>query len=222
VKKGLLLLNILGIAACSVALSSCESKSKRYGRLMSLTTNFKDRYDYVTVDELLDKLPDKYKNVGAIKEEYLSMRRFIVDLSNANLSDSEGESARASFKRLSLLKDLNTFWDISSFLNNPVIYDSVVYGKSWSSTYDNFYWRDGTTQGQQLFSTSLSNKKEEDKDYYFYTRYSQNDIVFGYQNKDDSNDKFDAYAIKFVGYENNQLYISVACYNENYTYRLSE
>ena len=218
--KRLSFLNVLGIAICSIALSACENKNELYKQLISLTTNFKNENDYMTADKLLDKLPDNYKNVRAIKEEYFSMRRFVVDLSRANLSDSESESSRTSFKKLASMKNDTIYWDISSFLDNPLIYDSVVYGTQWSQGSDYFYWRDGTTPGRQLLSTSLSSKEQVDENYYFYTKYSQTDLIFGWKNTTDSSDKFDAYAIKFVAYINNQLYLHINCYYESFTYTL--
>ena len=219
-KKLTLFINVLSIATCSIVLSGCKNKNKLYEQLIELTTNFKSEYDYSIADELLDKLPNDYKNVNPIKEEYFSMRRFIVQLSKANLSDNESESSRASFKKLFSMKNDAIYWDISSFLDNPSIYDSVVYGKFWGQNYDNFYWRDGEAPGTQSLSTTLSNKKKQEANYYFYMKSFQTDLIFGYRNTSDSSDVFDAYAIKFVAYYNDQLYLNIRCYSENFTYTL--
>ena len=220
-KKKMNLFAACGIVLGALTLSGCEKKEELYKELENYTNGIYSESDYVRIDELLDKLPENYKNVARIKDEYFDMRKYIVQLSQARLSDSESETSRASFKKLTKMQDSNRFWDLSKFFANPNICDSIVYGQYWGQGSDYFYWHDSNRDDYtgEVLSTSLSNEKDATKEYYFFTNYV-GELSFGFHNKNDLNDSFMAYSLKFVAYTNDSLYINMTCYKENFTYTL--
>ena len=200
------------------ALSSCSSKKNKYERLRYLTTS--REFSYYEVDSLLDSLPEKYKDVKEIKDEYLKFRKYVVQLNSASLNESDGENSRNSIKKLYEFQESNIYWDVTGIINNVNNYRSAVFGKEWYSYGDSFYWRGGDKSSDQLLSCTLPNNKESSKQYYFFTQINGQSLDFGYFDQNNNSDRFISYSIKYIGYESQKLFLSIYCLYDKTTYKL--
>ena len=70
---------------------------------------------------------------------------------------------------------------------------------------------------------SVFNKNSE-KSYYFTADKNQDYIIFGYENKDEESDKFNAFKVSNIRYKNEKYYIDVYCFknDQKYVFTINE
>ena len=96
----------------------------------------------------------------------------------------------------------------------------LVFGAKWTYINNTFYWYE--SNGGYVLQTNLPNNKEDEKEYYYYTEYKATSwktgiqsIMFGYENKNDETDKFEAFNLRSISYKNGYFSIIVECISNN-------
>lgn len=200
-----IILSVIVVVYCVTALPiiSASYKSKVYDYVVETISD----YDSEFLDDYLDYLPSNYKDTRNIKTTYNKVRYYLY-----SLGDLEG------YVGLTKIQQSDYRWDFTKILNN--IYRFDIDNIRWES--GSLYMQITYNQGRKTFSTNLPNNKVSSKSYYFYETYRSNSIIIGYENQNNSSDKFDAYRISNLKYNSTtQIFsISVYTYSNSRTYTM--
>lgn len=210
---------------------------KLYDDLRSkmLTLENDDVFD--SIKEELDKLPNNYKDVSEIKEEYLfiSNQKKVLDDAIINYICKMFEpdevnkyyidyaNARRAYLNLVNNDDKYDKWDLIGLANyilmgttddgnkNDFVF-MVVVGE-WTTSDGEYYFDFIEKESNDVsFRTNIPNQKNSEKDYYYYIEGKN----IGYEEKDNENNSFNSYRIEEISEE----YIKVFCYENSRIYTL--
>lgn len=202
------LLLIIGISVFSVV---SISRQNTYDDLQAMMKDV-SVVNYESMGELVDKLPESYKDMASIKEEYASIKSDIDTIEDSNVFESTSVM-RVSYYDLKTLDEATDNWDLSYYLSR-VDKRVLLLDVTWQNDegYFNLKERPDTEIGITL-DTSLPNEKESEKDYEVYTRY--NAEIFGYVEYPDRSNAFQAYEI--ISISKNEIEILAFSNDETYT-----
>ena len=231
IKKSYLIIAIIvliGLIAGGLAIGFAVYHNSLYEDLSSAMLNVNET-NYTNVAGLIYQLPDNYKDVENIEKQYNQIKKHIETIDSAKFkSEKDSEKIREAYAALYQFNNQNHNWDLSDYLDTVLEdkFGRFVFGKEWENSDYHFQWyEDGDGSGERL-STNLPNDKSYDKDYYFYNDYEsfseyQNPRKFGYENINNSSDKFLAYRITAVSYTGGKWQIKIYCYSNSRTYTLN-
>jgi len=171
--------------------------------------------NYESMGELVEKLPESYKNMASIKEEYALVRRSINTIEDNNVFEKTSVM-RVSFYDLKALDESTDDWDLSYYLSR-VDRRVLLLNARWENDEVHFNLKKMSDAeiGTSL-DTSLPNEMESHKNYDIYTRY--NARIFGYVEYPDRSNAFQAYEILSI--TENEIEILAFTNNETYTMQL--
>ena len=217
----MLLIGTLSLVGCGTE----ESYDEAYDELYALTTSFKGKASYKRVDELLNEIPEEFKDTKDIKDEYVAMRRYIVQLSEAydlGYSESLGDTSRSSYIELYKAQATNKYWNISKFLTNVNIYKTAVFGKKWEDENESyFHWYENHGgEYEHFLSTNLPTGQKESITYTFVYKVEDDALTFSYRNVEDKEDMYKAFIVKYIGYEDEKLFVNISCLTNDRSYKL--
>ena len=190
-----------------------------------------------SIKDKLDSLPSSYKDVEAIKEEFIfieSQEQIINDaivndalkwLLPENASDYyiDYEKVRRAYLNLVNNEDNYKNWDLIGLANNTIMGKNdegnnkdflffVIVGE-WSTRDGEYYFDVIEKEDNSLsFRCNLPNEKNYYYDYYYYIDGKN----IGYKQTDDSSNTFNSYRIIEITND----YIKVFCYKNSRTYTL--
>lgn len=190
-----------------------------------------------SIKDKLDRLPSSYKDVEAIKEEFIfieSQEQIINDaivnhalkwLLPENASDYyiDYEKVRRAYLNLVNNEDNYKNWDLIGLANNTIMGKNdegnnkdflffVIVGE-WSTRDGEYYFDVIEKEDNSLsFRCNLPNEKNYNCDYYYYIDGKN----IGYEQTDDSSNTFNSYRIIEITND----YIKVFCYKNSRTYTL--
>ncbi|MBR2473953.1 MAG: hypothetical protein IKB51_02865 [Clostridia bacterium] len=228
IKKSHLIIGIvitLGLIAGSLAIGIPVYYKKLYQKLSSIMLNVTESNND-DIAALINKLPSGYKDVEDIEKQYKQIQKYIRTIESAYGTDvNDSENAREAYVALYQFNKQNYNWDLSQYLDyiTEEQFGRLVFGKQWENSFYSFRWySDGESE---WLTTNLPNDKDHNKEYSFYYDAKQfvlevNPQNFGYENKNDENDKFWAYRINDVIYSNGKWQIEIYCYSNSNTYIL--
>lgn len=196
-----------------------------------------DNYNFNNIAGLINRLPSNYKDVKEIENQYKQIDKQVKIIENAErLNEKDSEKVREAYVALYKLDSQNDNWDLSEYLEDVLenSFSKFVFGKEWENSDYFFQWyEDGDGDGKRLW-TNLPSDKDNSIDYYFYNeydsgydeitdRYMENFKIskFGYENINNSSDKFLAYRITGVSYTGGKWQIKIYCYSNSRTYTLN-
>ena len=214
------------LVVCIILIGSSVSatRNKAYNRLLNTMQTLSET-DIKEKDSFFYRLPNSYKNVRKIKEEFdvidTLYKKMNVNIDNIN---SNSEKARLLYIELWKFDEEHDNWDLSNFLKAINVIDTVVYGVTFTDELeklDSYYftWSDSSTGGQTL-NTNLPSNRSESNNYYFYTAARNGRLCFGLNNVDNSKDTFIAYRIDDIQIVNNEFKIEIYCFSNKEKYTL--
>lgn len=210
---------VFGSVFGAIYVSKMSSLEEQYAILIDSMSNV-DPSNYSLIGENLDAFPLTYKDIKKLKSEYAVVKECIeIILLNSALSRDEekSEEMRTAFAQLVDLSNENANWDFSKYLEGDILVNSfgkLVYGKQWKYASYHFYW------GDQGFSSNLPKKLDSSKEYYYHTDKRVNPHKFGYTNTRLPGDKYDAYQIVSVAYDEGRWEIRIYCISEKKAFTL--
>ena len=212
-----------------------EAKDNYYGELYNDLSEKMLAIEYYHFDlrnseikDLINSLPSDYKDVAEIEQQRKQIEKQVKVIRSTTLrSDKDSEKIREAYAILYNFNAQHHNWDISEYLSEVLVvsFGKFVFGKKWENTNYFFQWyEDGDGDGERLWTTLPSNE-DPNKDYYFYVSYEDgsgllNPHQFGYENINNSADKFLAYRIVDISYTGGKWKIKIYCYSNNITYSL--
>lgn len=219
---------LLGLIAGGFAIGFAVYHNGLYEELSSAMMNVNET-NYSNVAGLIYQLPDNYKDVEDIEKQYNQIKKHIETIDSAKFkSEKDSEKIREAYAALYQFNSQNHNWDLSDYLD-AVLEDKFgrfVFGKDWENSDYHFQWyEDGDGSGERLW-TNLPSDEDYSKEYYFYVDYDsfadyQNPRKFGYENVNNSSDKFLAYRITDISYTGSKWQIKIYCYSNSRTYTLN-
>ena len=233
IKKSYLIIAIvvlLGLIAGGLAIGFSVYHNGLYEELSDemLEINYYN-YNSNNIAGLINRLPSNYKDVKDIENQYKQIDKQVKIIENAErLSERDSEKVREAYAALYNFNTQNDNWDLSEYLDGVLEnhFSKFVFGKEWENSDFFFQWyEDGEGDGERLW-TNLPNDQDDNKDYYFYNAYSDgsgflNPHQFGYENVNNSSDKFLAYRITDISYTGSKWQIKIYCYSNSRTYTLN-
>lgn len=228
ITTSLVLLIIITVISIIIPISINNNRKILYNKLIYEMQYF-DNNSINEIDSILSELPDNFKDVNNITNQYKLIRKHAKNLSEIStmkdLRFKEGTSnkLREAYAQLSLINNID--WNLENFLNSIKI-ELLIFDIKWEnqSTSYSFKWSyDESITDKNLYSTIPSNK-ENGKSYYYTEDIHDDYIIFGYTNKIDSNEKFNAFKVSYIRYTNSKFYIDVYCYQNDirYTFTMVE
>lgn len=184
-----------------------------------------DRYNMYLIGEKIESLPVDYRDISAFKTKYkivMNEVNVIENISPNYLSDEDAENARKAYANLVSYNDISFEINTIDYLKT-VDLKILFYGKEWKNGLDVFCLQDGTLDAETsaLLYSSLPNDKEGSKEYYYTERKVYGNYIYGYENKDNSDEYFDAYKITKVLITEESEQIVIYCFKNDMTYTLS-
>ena len=233
IKKSYLIIAIvvlLGLIAGGLAIGFSVYHNGLYEELSDEMLEI-DYYNYNSsnIAGLINRLPSNYKDVKDIENQYKQIDKQVKIIENAErLSERDSEKVRDAYVALYKFNLQNDNWDLSEYLDGVLEnhFSKFVFGREWENSDFFFQWyEDGEGDGERLW-TNLPNDQDDNKDYYFYNAYSDgsgflNPHQFGYENVNNSSDKFLAYRITDISYTGSKWQIKIYCYSNSRTYTLN-
>lgn len=180
-------------------------------------------YNRDEIGKKIQLMPYKYRDAASLREKYKTIMNEVTIIDEATLNNDDSEKCRKAYSNLVLLDELDYEINLKEYLKNCVFIDNLIYGIEWYSGGYYFKWSDSSDRQRRQLSTNLPNGKEDNKEYYYFDHYYYHDWVFGYENKNDSKDSFDAYRVTKVNIPapgDGDMYITVYCYSNEQTYVL--
>ena len=176
-------------------------------------------------------MPEYYSDMRTIKMEFDYLYTYYQKMHYDNtlsltdkLSESKSSLARDAYIVIKNFDEQHINWDCSSLLSE--INKELVFGAKWTYINNTFYWYE--SNGGYVLQTNLPNNKEDEKEYYYYTEYKATSwktgiqsIMFGYENKNDETDKFEAFNLRSISYKNGYISIIVECISNNTNYKMT-
>lgn len=224
-KKKLITLISIGLAiivaaSISIPVSIASYRKNVYEDLQNLMMNY-NRFSETSVERCIEKLPDDYKDLDEISTQFQVIKKHTKAVDDAYFYGSNGNtskclSARVHMHNLMVINNTSYKWDLTSYINSNL--KVVLFGVEWS--YDNFEisWKEKS--GETWLSTDFPNDKDENKEYYYDVDFYSDNIVFSYENKNDSNERFDAYKIYSLTFDSTDFYFQMYCYSNKMTYKI--
>ena len=224
---GVITLLVLIASITTIAIASKHNQSYK-----DLTSKMLDvgyyNYNYDYIEDIIESLPSNYKDVAEIKKEYTQIQKQMKIIESAKRkNDADSTKMRDAYVALYNFNSTHHNWDLSDYLNGVLenSFSIFVFGKEWENSNFYFHWHEDGADGGERLGTNLPNNKESGKDYYFYNAYTDgsgllNPHQFGYENINNSTDKFLAFRIIDVSYSNNKWQIKIFCYSNSNTYTL--
>ena len=229
-KKPLLKSVALGAAVavyCVVAfpIISTVYKSNVYDYIEDTISNYSKEY----LDDYLDYLPNNYNDIRSIKNTYKDVQYYLYD--------NRVEDLRR-YVELDKIQEKDSHWNFEKIFADISWFD--IYGVKWEGDIISLsnsssgngsgvtqltgeaYIQITNDQGKETFYTNLPNNKVSGKSYYFYKEFKSNYVIIGYENQNDTNDRFDAFKISDIKYNSktNLYSLNVFCYSNSKTYVL--
>lgn len=223
--------SLITIVACTLAIVMSlslgigipVSRNVKYRKIQEGLMSFTYMYELEEIGEMINSLPYDYKDISTYNMVYkMIMNEVLVieDAYNYNLTDEKCEQARTSYRNLVVIGNTSYLTNVNNYLNNVGI-RVLVYGQKWGGEYPSnyLYWYD--SESGEFLSVNLPNAQDSEKEYYFTTSYSIfGNMTFGYKNRNDSSDDFNAYKITKAVITSDKEYICVYCYSNEQTYTL--
>jgi hypothetical protein len=158
-------------------------------------------------------LPDSFRDVGKLKEDfdYIQVQSRLINGGN----NQDYRSMREAYFRLNEFNVFNNKWGLYPLLDARR--DRALYGNwrtSCFSTNTNYFNVTAGSNGP-LVGTNLPTRKNSTQSYYYYE--TDNWKTIGYENQNNSSDKFEAF--KIVSVSEGQMRISNL--QNNLTYQFS-
>ena len=223
---GIVVLALAILAAVAIPIARNTMLDNQYKDLQQAMQSVSGT-NYKTIGSQIDEFPLDYRDINSIKTEYNQIKKNIEVIQSTSAFTSWGTKSERSCTALrnayANLMDFNTKnsdWDLSDYLES--VHDkyllNFVFGIEWeTSDGTSFYWHEGDN-GEEWLSTGLPNDKVDSKDYFFYT---SSPDKFGYENQNNSSDKFLAYRISDAIYSNGKWQLKIYCYSDSRTQTLS-
>lgn len=212
---------IMVFLAISIPLGINYSRENRYRSIETRILNVQSIFDLRVIGREIDRLPYNYRDIRNIKEQQQMILREFTIIQNGNIS-TDSERMRNAYYSLQSIDDNLFNWDLSGYLSRV---DSriLLYDVSWvtggnfvfGQTYYFRLYPNPENPSRLLLSTNLPSNKQSGVDYYFTV--NSNYTIFGYENQNDVNDKFDAFRILSIKKDEIRIY----CYVDQQTYLLS-
>lgn len=228
------LVGIIALISIIIPVSITARRKSLYSDLLYEMQYFNE--DSVgEIDEILDKLPDDYKSVETINAQYTFIKKqaniindyWTISSSTIGLDEIKSEKIREAYIQLKNLGLLYIQWDLESYLDGVEI-EKIIFGTRWESLTGNYYfvWNSYEDSNDFRLETNIPNNKEIEKDYYYTSEVSSagDNIIFGYENKKDEEDKFNAFKVSNLRYTNSKLIVDVYCYSndQKYSFTIAE
>jgi hypothetical protein len=223
---------IFGLAAGGLTIGFSVYYNGLYEELSAKMLEF-DYYNYPynsnNIAKLINQLPSNYKDVKEIQSQHKQIDKQVKIIENAErMNERDSEKVREAYIALYSFNLRNDNWDLSKYLDNVLenLFSKFVFGKEWENSDYYFQWyEDGEGDGERLW-TNLPNEMDDNKDYYFYNAFSDgsgslNPHQFGYENVNNSSEKFLAYRITDIRYTGSKWQIKIYCYSNSRTYTLN-
>ena len=216
---------IVATISISIPVSINVNRNNLYNDLVYEMEHFNTNSVY-EIDTLLEKLPENYKNVGNIEAQYKIIKKHATTLSECSsirswsYNEGSGDKIREAYIQLKKLSPGYLDWNIEGFLDSIRI-ELLLFDAEWGNYSYSFEWNYYEDLFDERLTTDIPNNKETGKEYYFTADKFADYIIFGYENKADSKDKFDAFKVSNLRYTNSNFYVDVYCYKNSMKYTFS-
>lgn len=223
IKKIIILLSIIVAISIAIPVFIQIHRKNLYNKLISEMQYF-DFDSVQEIDSILNQLPDDYKDVDKIRSQYKLIKKHATTLSesqsltSSNFKEGSSDKIREAYAKLTLISPLYFDWNLEDFLDSIKI-EVLIFDIEWeySSLYY-FKWSYNENLQDERLSTDIPNNKESGKEYYYTTDITDDSIIFGYENKNDSTEQLNAFKVSNIRYKNETYYIDVYCFKNDTRY----
>ncbi len=168
------------------------------------------------VEDLLEKLPDDYKDVKKIRYEYEEIATNITLLSQKGLTSRDASFSRRVLKTLREIEEKNSDWKITDYVLNRYT-EQFVIDMEWYSENDYFRWYFDQRNKQDYITTTLPGKMlETDPVTYYYAR-TENGLILGYTDPK-TGEKVKQYEVISIDYVDDDWHMEMYCYENDTIY----
>lgn len=201
-----------------------EKRRSLYNELLFEMQNFKNS-SIERIDKIFNEMPTQYENIDEYRTQYNEIRKnvnLIYDCEQKGLwglTEFDTNKVRDSYIQLSNINNLYNEWDLNSYLDGIDI-SILVFGVKWESV-DNSYsfqWTEYEDAFDAKLTSTIPSDKTTGKSYYYTTDIKDDYIIFGYENQDDSSDKFNAFKVYGIICKDSILHLNVYCYKNESKY----
>ncbi len=167
------------------------------------------------VENLLEKLPDDYKDVKKIRKEYEEIAANVYLISNEELTTKGASLSRLIFQRLKEMEAKNSDWQITDYILKRYP-EQFIFDQDWDGENEHFIWYYDPRDGYDYLMTSLPGDMEEaDPSTYYYER-TDFGLIIGYTDRK-TGEKVAQYEVISLKYTDD-WYMEVYCYADDTVY----
>lgn len=202
-----------------VHIHRASNAKTNYEQVQEMINNFDSKGSIYAIQDKINNIPITYKDTKTLKQEAEDLAYLIRNY----------KYGRDQFGRVWNFDYKHDNWNCYDFYYDYSFY-SLLINATWKidNTKDelSFY----TFEGKVYLSSDLPNNKKPFQDYYYYFEYGYYDndevfvnqyIKFGYENKNDSSDKFLAFEVgDYRINSQGKRQITAYCYSDNSTHTL--
>lgn len=226
----LIVVALIAIVSITIPVSIHVRRKNLYNKLTYEMQHLNNESVYA-IEEIINKLPEDYKETETISSQYKLIKKDLLTLSECSrltsvyFKEGSGDKVRDAYAQLTLISPLYLEWNIEEYLDSVHI-EVLIFDAEWesSSPYYSFKWSYKEDIYDERLSSDIPNNKDSEKSYYFTVDKNQDYIIFGYENKDDESDKFEAFKVSNIRYKNEKYYIDVYCFknDQKYVFTINE
>ncbi len=168
------------------------------------------------VEDLLEKLPDDYRDVKKIRKEYEEIAANITVIANEGLTPDNAWLARAVFLRFQEIEEKNNDWEITDYLAKRHT-DLLVFDLHWVGKDDYFLWFFYPDDEYDSIITSLPGKMMEMEQSTYYYELTGSGLILGYTDPK-TGEKVKQYEVISIDYVDNDWHMEMYCYEDDTIY----
>ena len=169
--------------------------------------------------EYREQFEDIKKNIKIIDDYFV-----VTGMNNGSdghgLNEADSEEARKAYAELVEMKNSYEYsaWNFK-YCFEKIDICKIVFGVKWEGEYY-FKWFEMNGANDKRLLSTFPDKADSEKEYYYTVNCKKDSILFGSENKKDSEDSFDDFRVFNLKYKDGVFSVDVYCYEKDAKYTL--